>query len=60
MKTFKIAAVFFCFYYGISTLTWLPTGSAWGAWVSSPFIVIIVGIISLILTVQWALETEEA
>jgi len=60
MRTFKIAAVFFCFYYGISTLTWLPTSYQWGAWVSNGGTVVIVGIISMILTVQWALETEEA
>lgn len=60
MRTFKITAVFFAFYYIIATLTWLPTGSAWGAWVSSPFMVIVVGIISMILTIQWAVETEEA
>lgn len=60
MKTFKIVAVFFCFYYGISTLTWLPTSSTWGTWVSNPPVFVIVGVISLILTVQWAIETEEA
>lgn len=60
MKTFKIAAVFFCFYYGISTLTWLPTNVQWSTWVSNSAIVVIVGAISMILTVQWAIETEEA
>lgn len=60
MRTFKIVAVFFLFYYGVSTLTWLPTSSAWGTWVSNPPILVIVGILSLILTVQWAIETEEA
>ena len=60
MRTFKITAVFFAFYYIISTLTWLPTGYQWGDWVSTPGIVVIVGIISMILTIQWAIETEEA
>lgn len=60
MRTFKIVAVFFAFYYGITTLVWIPTGASWTTVVSHPASLIFIGVISLFLTVFWAEETEEA
>jgi hypothetical protein len=60
MKTFKFVAVFFAFYYGITTLVWIPTGVSWTTVVSHPASWIFIGFISLMFTVFWAEETEKA
>jgi hypothetical protein len=60
MKTFKFVIVFFVFYYGITTLIWIPSGLTWTTVVSHPASWIFVGVICLILAVKWAEETEEA
>lgn len=60
MRTIKTTLAFFLFYYCISTLAWLPTQDTWGDYVGSSPVVIVVGLLSLFLTISWAVETEEA
>lgn len=45
--TVKTILFFFGLYYGIASLVWLPTSSAWGEFVSSGPIILIVGMSSL-------------
>ena len=53
--------MFFGFYYTLLTLVWLPWATAinWGVFVSSNAAYFMGGLLSMFLTLTWALEQEE-
>lgn len=53
--------MFFGFYYTLLTLAWVPWATAinWGVFVSSDAAYFIGGLLSMFLTLTWALEQEE-
>jgi hypothetical protein len=61
MKTIKILLMFFGFYYTLLTLVWLPWATAinWGVFVSSNAAYFMGGLLSMFLTLTWAIEQEE-
>jgi hypothetical protein len=54
--TTKIIITFFAFYYGISSLAWIPTSYSWNDFVTSGPVVLIVGLLSITACVSCYVE----